>query len=135
MSHSNNKTVLISAYAVNPYKGSEDGTGWNISREISKDYNTIVITRKNNIPAIEKYVAETEDSVLANMQFVGYDLPNWFMWLKKRLGERGYVFYFYLWQFFLPRFIKKNKFEFDIAHALNFHSDSIPTFLCRRNIR
>lgn len=129
MSNSNKQTVLISAYAVNPYKGSEDGTGWNISREISKDYNTIVITRKNNIPAIEKYVAESGDPVLANMQFVGYDLPNWFMWLKKRLGERGYVFYFYLWQFFLPRFIKKNKFEFDIAHALNFHSDSIPTFL------
>ncbi|MFT5278572.1 MAG: hypothetical protein ACI9P8_000199, partial [Bacteroidia bacterium] len=25
------KTSLITAYAVNPYHGSEDGTGWNIS--------------------------------------------------------------------------------------------------------
>jgi hypothetical protein len=48
------KTVLITAYAVNPYKGSEDGVGWNISNEISKKYKVILITRKNNIPHIAR---------------------------------------------------------------------------------
>jgi hypothetical protein len=88
-------TVLISAYAVNPYKGSEDGTGWNISREIAKDSHAIVITRKNNIPHIEKYLQNFSEDIHASTVFIGYDLPAWAMWLKKRSGERGYVLYFY----------------------------------------
>jgi glycosyltransferase involved in cell wall biosynthesis len=51
------------------------------------------------------------------------------MKLKKKLGERGYVLYFYFWQMFIVRFIKKSKLKFDIAHSLNFHSDSQPQFL------
>jgi glycosyltransferase involved in cell wall biosynthesis len=122
-------TVLISAYAVNPYKGSEDGTGWNISREIAKDNHAIVITRKNNIPHIEKYLQNFSEDIHASTVFIGYDLPAWAMWLKKRSGERGYVLYYYFWQLFLPLFVKSKKLKFDIAHALNFHSDSVPTFL------
>ncbi|MFT7056024.1 MAG: glycosyltransferase involved in cell wall biosynthesis [Roseivirga sp.] len=123
------KTILISAYAVNPYKGSEDGTGWNISREIAKDHQVIVITRKNNIPHIERYLQEFPKDIHSNSRFIGYDLPAWAMWLKKRIGERGYVLYYYFWQLFLPFFIKGKKVQFDIAHAVNFHSDSVPTFL------
>ncbi|MFT5600790.1 MAG: glycosyltransferase involved in cell wall biosynthesis [Parvicella sp.] len=123
------KTILITAYAINPYKGSEDGTGWNISREIAKNNKVIVITRKNNIPHIEKFLAESNDPILENMSFLGYDLPNRIMKLKKKLGERGYVLYFYFWQMFIVRFIKKNNLKFDIAHSLNFHSDSQPQFL------
>ena len=105
------KTILISAYAVNPYKGSEDGTGWNISREVAKEHPTIVITRKNNIPHIEKFLKENSTDVHSNSVFIGYDLPAWAMWLKKRIGERGYVLYYYFWQLFLPLFIKKNKLQ------------------------
>ena len=123
------RTILISAYAVNPYKGSEDGTGWNISREIAKDNHAIVITRNNNIPHIKKYLKEFSEDIHNNTVFIGYDLPTWALWLKKRSGERGYVLYYYFWQLFLPSFIKRKKIKFDIAHALNFHSDSVPTFL------
>ncbi len=123
------KTILISAYAVNPFKGSEDGTGWNISREMAKEHDVIVVTRKNNVPHIERYLNEQDDPIHQNMEFIGYDLPQWTLWLKKRLGERGYVLYYYFWQLFLPLFVKRMKLEFDIAHALNFHSDSVPTFL------
>ena len=123
------KTILITAYAVNPFKGSEDGTGWNISREIAKKNKVILITRKNNIPHIEKYVATSNDPVLDNMTFYGFDLPKWVMFLKKRIGERGYVLYFYFWQLFIALFIKRKGLKFDIAHSLNFHSDSIPQFL------
>ncbi len=123
------KTVLITAYAVNPFKGSEDGTGWNISREIAKTNRVILITRKNNIPHIKKYVEEGQDSIMKNIEFYGFDLPVWFMRLKKKMGERGYVLYFYFWQLFIIFFIRKNKLRFDIAHCLNFHSDSHPHFL------
>lgn len=125
------KTILITAYAINPFKGSEDGTGWNMSREIAKKYKVIVITRENNIPHVEKYKSETEDPVLENMEFHGFDLPKWAMWWKKKIGERGYVLYYYLWQFFIVGFIKRKQFQFDAAHTLNFHSDNTPTFLWR----
>ena len=123
------KKVLVTAYAVNPYKGSEDGTGWNISFELAKTHKVAVITRKNNRPEIERYLAEVNDPAHENMEFYYYDLTNWLMRLKHKLGERGYVLYYYLWQLFLPFFIKRNKIEFDLSHALNFHSDSHPQFL------
>lgn len=123
------KTVLITAYAINPYKGSEDGTGWNIAKGISKEYKTLVITRKNNREHIERYLKEYPDPVHSNMSFYYFDLPNWAMFWKKKIGERGYVLYFYLWQLFITFFISKNKLKFDLAHNLNFHSDSHPTFL------
>ena len=72
-------TILITAYAVNPYKGSEDGTGWNISREIAKDYKTIVITRKNNRAEIERYIEEHQNPIHQNMEFKYHDLPFWAM--------------------------------------------------------
>ncbi|MFT5617881.1 MAG: glycosyltransferase involved in cell wall biosynthesis [Arenicella sp.] len=122
------KTVLITAYAVNPYKGSEDGVGWNISNEISKKYKVILITRKNNIPHIARYMKENPDACV-NMEFHGFDLPAWAMWFKKRIGERGYVLYFYFWQMFVALFAKQKGFQFDLAHSLNFHSDSQPNFL------
>lgn len=123
------KTVLISAYAVNPFKGSEDGTGWNISKEISKKYQTIIVTRKNNQSEIERFMNDSSDPVLDNMTFLYHDLPQWAMTLKKKLGERGYVLYFYFWQLMLPFMVKRGKFKFDLSFALNFHSDSTPNFL------
>lgn len=123
------KKILITAYAVNPYKGSEDGTGWNISRELAKTHIVKVITRKNNQPEIDRYLNTANDPICKNMTFYYYDLPDMIMNLKHKLGERGYVLYYYLWQLFIPLFILKNKIDFDISHALNFHSDSHPQFL------
>ncbi len=123
------KNVLITAYAVNPYKGSEDGTGWNISRELAKDNKLSIVTRKNNRAEIERYLAENNDPLHKNMAFYYYDLPWWMMFWKKRIGERGYVLYFYLWQLFLPLFVKSKGIKFDLSHAVNFHSDSHPQFL------
>lgn len=118
--------VLITAYSVNPYKGSEDATGWNIPWALSKHHEVTVVTRKNNQPEIDRFLANHPNE---NLNFLYFDLPNWSMKLKKKMGERGYVLYFYFWQMFVPRFIRKSKLEFDLVHALNFHSDSQPQFL------
>ena len=58
-------TSLITAYAVNPYKGSEDGTGWNWVYQLSKTNRIIAITRENNLPHIHKYLEENEVPVAA----------------------------------------------------------------------
>jgi glycosyltransferase involved in cell wall biosynthesis len=121
------KRILVSAYAVNPYKGSEDGTGWNLINQIARSQKAIVVTRKNNREPIERYLSENNVPNALNLSFEYYDLPSILRFYKK--GERGALLYFYLWQLFLPFMVMKRKIEFDIAHHLNFHNNWTPTFL------
>ncbi len=119
--------VLLTAYAVNPFKGSEDGTGWNIIFEIAKHQKVLAITRENNQAAIEQYLAAQGLDTPGNLNFAYFDLPYWMRWWKK--GERGALLYFYLWQIGVVFFIWRKQFKFEIAHHLNFHSDWMPSFL------
>lgn len=121
------KTILATAYAINPYKGSEDGMGWNFIYQIARHNKVIAVTRKNNRPHIEKYQKENPSEIYKNMQFLYHDLPYYMRFWKK--GGRGAMLYFYMWQFSMPCFIKKQKIDFDIAHNLNFHNDWTPSFL------
>lgn len=118
-----NGTIVIVAYAVNPYKGSEDGTGWNWIKQASKDNRIIAITRENNQAAIERYQSENEP---IGAEFLYYDLPKWARFWKR--GAKGAMPYYLLWQAFLPFFIQKNIKDFHILHHLNFHNDWTPTF-------
>ena len=88
------KTILASAYAINPYKGSEDGMGWNFVYQIARYNKVIAITRENNRTAIEFYMAEHPDEIYANIQFVYFDLPYWMRFWKK--GSRGAMVYYLL---------------------------------------
>lgn len=121
------KTILATAYAVNPYKGSEDGMGWHFIGQIARFQKVIAVTRENNQPAIEQFLSENPEVPQQQVQFIYFDLPYWMRFWKK--GSRGALLYFYLWQFFMPYFVKKQKLSFDIAHNLNFHNDWTPTFL------
>lgn len=120
-------TILATTYAVNPYKGSEDGMGWNFVLQISRFNKVIAITRKNNKEHIETYMNENPNELYKNIEFRYYDLPKWARFWKK--GSRGAMLYYYLWQMFMPLFIIRNKIKFDIAHNLNFHNDWTPSFL------
>lgn len=127
------KTILITAYAVNPFKGSEDGTGWNMVKEISKEFKVILITRKNNVPHLERYFNEIEPELKDRIEYHGFDLSDWILKWKKRLGTKGHVVYFYFWQRSIIRFLKQRSFEFSASMSLNFHSDSHPHFLWKLN--
>lgn len=121
------KTILASCYAVNPYKGSEDGMGWNFIYQIARHNKVIAITRKNNRAAIEKYMQTNPDQVYQNISMLYFDLPYWMRFWKK--GSRGAMLYYYLWQRGIVSFINKQKIDFDIAHNVNFHNDWTPSFL------
>lgn len=125
------KTVLVSAYAINPYKGSEDGTGWNYVLQIARYQKVIAITRNNNLQHIEKYQQEHPDERYKNIVFMGFDLPYWMRFWKK--GGRGALPYFYMWQWSIPAYVEKRAFQYDLVHNLNFHNDWTPTFLWRLN--
>jgi glycosyltransferase involved in cell wall biosynthesis len=124
-------TILVSAYAIQPYKGSEDGMGWNFSLQIAKHNKVIAITRENNREWIEKYQSEHPDARYANITFLYFDLPYWMRFWKK--GGRGAMLYYYMWQKGIVSFIRKQKLDFDIAHNLNFHNDWTPSFLWKLN--
>ena len=121
------KTILATAYAINPFKGSEDGMGWNFVMQIARFNKVIAITRENNRPHIEKYIAENPDLLYANVQFLYFDLPYWMRFWKK--GGRGAMLYYLIWQRGIMSYIKKQKLNFDIVHNLNFHNDWSPSFL------
>jgi glycosyltransferase involved in cell wall biosynthesis len=118
--------ILASAYDVDPFKGSESGSGWNFILQASKSNKVLAFTRKNNRESIEKYIIERNVDV-SNVSFHYFDLPPWAIFWKR--GERFSKLYFYLWQFSLPIYIYFKDYEFDLAHNINFHTDTVPTFL------
>ena len=111
------KKILITVYAVNPFKGSEDGTGWNITRRILQQFNVILVTRKNNIEHLKKYIEENECEDLKRITYVGFDLPYWVLNIKRQRGSKAHGFYFYLWQRKVIRFIKEFKFPTSLIQA------------------
>ena len=54
------KRVLTTAYDVNPFKGSESGTGWNFAYQLSLYNHVTLVTRKNNRQEIERYIKENK---------------------------------------------------------------------------
>ncbi|PJJ08301.1 glycosyltransferase involved in cell wall biosynthesis [Flavobacterium sp. 1] len=122
-----NKTIVATCYAVNPYKGSEDGMGWNFVYQIARFNKVYAITRENNQESIEKYMSQNPDSVYSNITFLYFDLPYWMRFWKK--GGHGDMLYYYMWQIGIVRFIKNKNIQFDIAHNVNFHNDWTPSFL------
>lgn len=118
--------VLMTAYAINPFKGSEDGMGWNFAYQAAKQHKVTVITRVNNQKHIEQYINE-QNLNTENLNFEYFDLP-YILRFWKRGGE-GAMLYFYLWQFWMPWFVLAKRLKYDVVHNLNFHNDWTPTFL------
>jgi len=123
--------ILVTAYAVNPYKGSEDGMGWNMILQIARFQKVIAITRENNKAAIERYIYENKVREAKNIQFEYFDTPYYTRFWKK--GGRGALLYFYLWQYSVTNWVKKKNWNYDIVHNLNFHNDWTPSFLWKLN--
>lgn len=121
------KTILATAYAINPFKGSEDGMGWNFVCQIARFNRVIAVTRENNRERIEKYMFQNPSPDYANIQFLYYDLPYWMRFWKK--GGRGAMLYYWMWQRGMPSFVKSQKVQYDIVHNLNFHNDWTPSYL------
>jgi glycosyltransferase involved in cell wall biosynthesis len=121
------KIILATAYAVNPYKGSEDGMGWNFILQIARFNKIIAITRKNNRANIERYMLEFPNDLYHQISFYYFDLPYWMRFWKK--GSRGALLYFWLWQRAIPNYVQKKKLTYDVVHNLNFHNDWTPSYL------
>jgi len=123
------KTILITAYALNPFKGSEDGMGWNFIWQAAKHHRIIAVTRRNNRPHIERYLQQnTQQPQQANrITFYYFDWPDFLLKWKK--GPLLSMIYFYAWQLTLALWLLKKRLAADVVHNLNFHNNWTPTFL------
>lgn len=116
--------ILISAYACNPFKGSEPGVGWNLSVAIAQKHNVFVVTRKKNQESIQKYL---KDKPIKNITFLYYDLPWLFLKVKKILGAQ---LYYILWNLMLIGKLKKwsKSHSIDVVHHITFNQYRTPSF-------
>lgn len=120
--------VLLSAYACEPGKGSEEGVGWNVAREIARFHDIWVLTRANNRSVIE---AELARNPVPNLNFVYFDLPRWARWWKR--GRREVQLYYYLWQigaYFVALRLHREV-TLDLVHHVTFVKYWAPSFLGR----
>lgn len=112
--------VLILAYACEPLKGSEPGVGWNMSVALSKIHNVIVLTRRNNKRNIEDFISKHP---LENISFVYHDLPEKWMWIKKKISEQAY---YMLWNLTARKVVRSIINDVDIIHHLTFNQYRTP---------
>ncbi|MDB9783028.1 glycosyltransferase [Winogradskyella sp.] len=125
------RTILISAYACEPLKGSEQGVGWNWVLQMAKHNKLHVITRANNQGPIETHLPK---DVAENITFHYYDTHPFIKGLKNK--AKGLYFYYFFWQLGIVQLTNRLKKEntFDYSIHLTMGSIWMPTFLPLLNI-
>lgn len=120
------KTILVSAYGCEPFRGSEAGVGWNWVLQMARSCDLHVIARANDREKIE---ANLPADAAPHVTFHYYDCPAFIRRLKK--GGRGLYLYYYFWQrgiMPLARDIVSHN-EIDYVMHLTFGSFWMPTFM------
>lgn len=120
-------SVLLSAYACEPDKGSEPGIGWQWAVNLAAlGHRVWVITRANNRDAIERAL---EASSIDNIRFLYFDLPSWARTWKR--GGRGVHIYYLLWQlgaYRVARDLVRTE-SIDVVHHITFGVYRHPSFM------
>ena len=124
---SNGKTcqsmkVLVIAYACEPGRGSELGTGWHMSLGLAKKVDLTVVTRANNKEKIE---ADLDGRLGPKPKFVYVDPASWAIRLK-RSGILPVQIFYQFWQVAVAKAVKNLECHFDIIHQMTFNSFEVP---------
>lgn len=126
--------ILLSAYACEPNRGSEQGVGWGWAMELSKQHEVWVLTRERNKDRIEKYLSEHPEISEKNLHFIYVGLSKKITFWKR--GNRGIRLYYWLWQRKALQVAKTylNKVSFDYIQHVTFVSYTQPTYLYKLGI-
>ena len=123
--------ILLSAYACEPYRGSEPGIGWNWALEMQRQGNDLVVlTRANAREKIEAFYAT--NPAAPKPKFVYYELsdPLLKLFRARILPEQ---IYYVLWQWFCMaaarKAVQENRSE--LIWHLTLGSIRLPVFLGR----
>lgn len=103
--------VLISAFACQPFTGSEPGVGWDTVMNASKFSDVILITH----PVHKKYI---DPELPANVEVHYYDGP----FPKALRGNKpGFEAHYFLWQLTLHKYIAQHvRRPFDVVHHVTY---------------
>lgn len=118
--------ILLSAYSINPYNGSEDGVGWNwlLQYEKNKKENDeiYVLTKKYNEKAT---LQGLRDCGIDDVKLCIVDVPDALNWFREKYSIFHHMYYI-LWQYFAYKWVKKSNVKFDIIHHVTMGDYRIP---------
>lgn len=120
---------LISAYSVNPYKGSEDSIGWNWVLQYEKNYKEgdriILLTKKFNEKDTRRGLKEFN---IQHVELVIVDVPNALNWFREKHSAFHHMYYI-LWQHWAWLWVKHSEIRFDVIHHVTMNDYRIPSEL------
>ena len=134
------KKILISAYAISPYLGSEYGVAWNFVTKLNAFYDVTVLygtssERMGNNAEMLEYIENNSIDVDCI-----YVRPNmivmFFDWLNRNVNSIFFATSYSLWQRQVLRAARKltNKTRFDLVHHLGTTGFRQPGFLWKLNL-
>lgn len=118
--------VLVSAYACEPLRGSEPEIGWRVMLAAAREHDVWVITRSNNIAAIERHLADLPERPRIHLH--GLDLGRPALTMKRLGGQPGLFAYYAMWQRAAGALARRlhEQVGFDVAHHATFAVDWTP---------
>ena len=120
---------LISAYSLNPYKGSEDSIGWNWVLQYEKNYKEgdriILLTKKFNEKDTRRGLKEFN---IQHVELVIVDVPNALNWFREKHSAFHHMYYI-LWQHWAWLWVKHSGIRFDVIHHVTMNDYRIPSEL------
>ena len=118
---------LISAYSVNPYKGSEDSIGWNWVLQYEKNYKEgdriILLTKKFNEKDTRKGLKEFN---IQHVELAIVDVPNALNWFREKHSAFHHMYYI-LWQHWAWLWVKHSGIRFNVIHHVTMNDYRIPS--------
>ncbi|GAB3719446.1 glycosyltransferase family 4 protein [Spirosoma lituiforme] len=134
------KKILLSAYAISPYKGSEYGAAWNTILNLSKNYKLWVLYGISDEHMGDTYSLKNylKDNTIPNIEFIEIKATTSALLINKfnKIGL-SWLFYlaYYLWQKTAYKVAKRIVFENDIEiiHQLGPIGFREPGFLWKLN--
>lgn len=124
------RTILLSAYACEPGKGSEPGIGWNWAKQLSREGHEVwLLTQPHFVPAIEK--ACKDDACGLHAVAVPIPFLDRFKAPLSRMGTPYWYVHAYAWQvmaFLVARKLMAQR-TYDWVHHVTFGSARLPSFM------
>ena len=118
---------LISAYAIDPYLGSESGVGWNWVLQYERNYKVgdkiTVLTKKANEDSLRRGISEFG---LLHVDVAVCDVPKFLNWYREKNSLFHHMYYI-LWQYQAWKWLKKSKRHYDIIHHVTWGDYRIPS--------
>lgn len=119
--------ILLSAFACDPFFGSDEEVGWRWALELSSlGHSVWVLTRRAHCQSIENFLAKNN---VKNVRFVYVD-SDFIHGLTSKINKRNHLYYYY-WQIlaFLKAKSLNQEIKFDLIHHVTWVSFRQPSFL------